>query len=172
MNTQFRYVAAVTLLATLLNALTACSRAPVQPAIAQVEGSPTDERPRSTCERVTAEQMSATLGAPVIAEPRSNSECHYTPKSGAGMPLAQLTIDLGSAEAAMTASGMLGQIEPGMTNPYEGMGDQASAIGPAVWVRRGEDLIMITVIGVDDHDAAVRRIYELVDAGFDDATSH
>jgi hypothetical protein len=66
----------------------------------------------------------------------------------------------------MQASGMLGQIEPGMTNPYEGMGDQASAVGPAVWVRRGEDLVMITVMGVEDHDAAVKQVYELVDKGF------
>ena len=80
--------------------------------------------------------------------------------------MAQLQIDLGSAEAAMTASGMLNQMEPGMTDPYEGLGDQASAIGPAVWVRRGEDLVMITIMGVDAHDAAVRRVYEIVDAGF------
>lgn len=110
--------------------------------------------------------MSAILGAAVNAEATSGNECSYMPRDGSGMPMAQLTVDLGSAEAAMTASGMLGQMEPGMTNPYEGMGDQASAIGPAVWVRRGEDLIMITVIGAESHDVAVRRIYEIVDKGF------
>ena len=100
------------------------------------------------------------------SEPKSNTECDYTPQNGGGLPLAQLAIDLGSAEAAMTATGMLGQMEPGMTSPYEGMGDQAAEIGPAVWVRRGDDLIMITVMGVEDRDAAIRRVYELVDAGF------
>jgi predicted small lipoprotein YifL len=163
MNTHFRYTALVTLLATLA----ACGRAPVDqpPAATQAQSTPAP-KPRSTCERVTAEQMSAILGAPVNAELTSGTECSYNPKSGAGMPMAQLTIDLGSAEAAMTATGMLGQMEPGMTNPYEGLGDQASAIGPAVWIRRGEDLIMITVIGVEDHDAAVKRVYELVNATF------
>jgi hypothetical protein len=169
MNSQNRNFAATTLLAVFLNLLAACSRAPVEPLAEPVQPAPPAQVARSTCERVTAEQMSAILGAPVNAEPQSNSECHYNPKSGAGMPMAQLNIDMGTAEAAMTASGMLGQMEPGMTSPYEGMGDQASAIGPAVWVRRGEDLIMITVMGPDDHDAAVRRIYELVDAGFDAA---
>src|ERR1041384_543051 len=159
MNTHFRYVGP--------GSLAACERAPEpQPPTYRAESAPPAKPPRTTCERVTAEQMSAILGADVSAEPHSNSECHYNPKSGAGVPMAQLTIDMGTAEAAMTASGMLGQMEPGLTNPYEGMGDQASAIGPAVWVRRGEDLIMITVMGVENHDAAVRSVYQLVDAEF------
>jgi predicted small lipoprotein YifL len=162
MNTLFRYTALVTLLANLA----ACGRAPVeQPPAAQAENAP-PTKVRSTCERVTAEQMSVILGAPVDAELTSGSECSYSPKSGAGMPMAQVTIDLGSAEAAMAASGMLGAMEPGMTNPYEGLGDQAATTGPAVWIRRGDDLIMITVIGVEEHAAAVKRVYELVDATF------
>lgn len=153
--------------AVMLFALvSACGRAPAdRPPSGQAERAP-PARARSTCERVTAEQMSAILGESVGAERTSDTECTYSPKSGAGSPVAQLTVDLGSAEAAMTASGMLGRIEPGMTNPYEGLGDQASAIGPAVWIRRGEDLIMITVIGVADHDAAVKRVYALADASF------
>ncbi len=161
MNTHFRNAATAL---TLLTVLASCDRPPdpaptAKPAAAAAAA-------RTTCERVTAEQMAAVLGEPMNAEPVSNSECHYSPKSGSSMPMAQLQIDLGSAEAAMTASGMLNQMEPGMTDPYEGLGDQASAIGPAVWVRRGEDLVMITIMGVDAHDAAVRRVYEIVDAGF------
>ena len=148
----------------ILATLAACSRAPESPR-AQGEA-PAEASRRTTCERLSAEQMSAILGTPVNAEATSSSECSYLPKDGSGMPMAQLAIDLGSAEAAMTASGMLGQMEPGMTNPYEGMGHQASAIGPAVWVRRGEDLIMITVIGAENHDVAVRRVYEIVDKDF------
>lgn len=163
MNTQIRCLAAT----LLLGPLTACDRAPAEaPPQAEAAKQAPEKRSKHPCERVTALQMSEILGEPVVAEPASGSECHYTPKSGAGLPLAQLTIDMGSAEAAMQASGMLGRMEPGMTNPYEGMGDQASAIGPAIWVRRGEDLIMITVMGVEDHDAASRRVYELVDKGF------
>lgn len=111
--------------------------------------------------------MSVILGATVTAEPISNStgktDCNYAPTVGS-MPTAQLSVEYGSAEAAMAATGMLERVEPGMTNPYEGLGDQAAAIGPSVWIRQGDDLITITVFGVDATDAAVKRIYELVAA--------
>jgi hypothetical protein len=114
---------------------------------------------------VTAEQMSSILGAAVTAEPISDSygktDCEYAPKEGS-MAGAQLSIEYGAAEAAMAASGMLGRIEPGIANPYEGLGDQAIGSGPAVWIRHGEDLIIITVYGVDASQVAVKRIYELV----------
>ena len=167
MNTLTKSVI-TTLLATLT---AACDQAPVeQQAAAKAEASKAEAanpapKARTACEWVTVEEMAAILGAPLTTEP-SSSECNYTPTDGSGLPMAQLAVELGSAEAAMTATGMLGQIEPGMTNPYEGMGDQASAIGPAIWVRRGDDLVRIMVMGVEDHDAAVRRVYELVEAKF------
>lgn len=153
-------------LAISIATLAACSRetadrvAPAQVAVATAGSS------RTACDRVTAQQMSEILGAALNAEPKSSSECAYAPQDGSGLPMAELAVELGSAEAAMAASGLLGRIEPGMTNPYQGMGDQASAIGPAVWVRRGQDLVRITVMGASDHDAAVRRVYALVDKGF------
>jgi hypothetical protein len=162
MNTHFRNLAIVITVATV----TACDPAPVeQPSAAKPEAAQ-PAKARTACEWVTAEQMAAVLGAPVTAEASTGTECNYTPTSGAGIPMAQLAVELGSAEAAMTATGMLGQMEPGMTNPYEGLGDQAAAIGPAIWIRRGNDLVRITVMGVEDHDAAVRRVYGIVDAAF------
>jgi hypothetical protein len=153
---------------TCLALLAACGRAPPERPDAQT----TDTRGRVAetrqdgCQLISAAEMTEILGAAVKAEPMSpdnSTDCNYVAADGA-MPMAQLDIDRGSAEAAMTATGMLGQMEPGMTNPYEGLGDQAAAIGPAVWIRRGEDLVMITIMGVDAHDATVRRVYELVDS--------
>lgn len=153
-------------MAALLATLSGCDRAVEQPAAATAaETASTEPKARTACEWVTVAEMSTILGAPVMTEP-SSSECNYLPSNGSGLPMAQLAVELGSAEAAMRATGMLGQIEPGMANPYEGMGDQASAIGPAIWVRRGDDLVRIMVMGVDDHDGAVRRVYELVEKKF------
>lgn len=149
--------------AVCVTMLSACSRSSDSDAPAPAD--PPKQEPKTACQMVSAEQMSAILGSTVTAEPISDSvgktDCNYAPKEGS-MPMAQLSIEYGSAEAAMTAGGMLGRIEPGMTNPYEGLGDQAAAIGPAVWIRQGDDLVIITVFGVDASDAAVKRIYELV----------
>jgi hypothetical protein len=53
----------------------------------------------------------------------------------------------------MTAMGMMGKHEPGLTNPYDGIGDQAATVGPALMIRTGEDLVTI-----------VKRIFETAKA--------
>ena len=53
---------------------------------------------------------------------------------------------------------MLGRLEPGMANRFAGLGDEASAIGPAFMVRTGEDFVNLTRGGVDDHVAVAKRI--------------
>jgi hypothetical protein len=64
----------------------------------------------------------------------------------------------------MTANGMLSRHEPGISSPYDGLGDEAVAMGPAVMIKRDDDLVTIIVSGVDEADAAVRKIYDTATA--------
>lgn len=114
------------------------------------------------CAMVTEAEMSTILGAAVIAEPndRSNgkTECVYKASSGIS-PYVELSVDWGSGEAAMMATSLMGKIEPGMTSPYAGIGDQASAIGPTLMIRTGDDLMTIVFSGVDDLPAKAKAIF-------------
>lgn len=114
------------------------------------------------CELVTAEEMSAILGAAVRAEPndRSNgkTECIYTSVEGVS-PYVEFSVEWGSGEGAMAGVGMAAQAEPGLASPYEGLGDQAAAVGPALMIRTGEDLVMLVFSGVDDIPSKAKRIF-------------
>jgi hypothetical protein len=114
------------------------------------------------CAMVTQAEMSAILGAAVIAEPndRSNgkTECVYKAASGVS-PYVELSVDWGSGEAAMMATGMMSKIEPGLTSPYAGIGDQASAVGPMLMIRTGDDLMTIVFSGVDDLPGKAKAIF-------------
>jgi hypothetical protein len=116
---------------------------------------------------VTAEEMSAILGAAVHAErnDRSNgkTECIYTPDGGIS-PYVELSVEWGSGEGAMMGAGMAAQIEPGLTNPYEGLGDQAIAVGPMLMIRTGEDLVSIVFSGVEDAPSKAKRIFDTAKA--------
>ena len=105
--------------------------------------------------------MSAILGAPVVADPNrgGKTECDYKPASGMS-PAVKLTVDWGDGKVAMTAMGMMGKREPGLTSPYDGIGDQASAVGPALMIRTGEDLVTIVFTGVTGAPAKAKRIFE------------
>jgi hypothetical protein len=59
---------------------------------------------------------------------------------------------------------MAAQAEPGLANPYEGLGDQAAAVGPALMIRAGEDLVMLVFSGVDDAPSKAKRIFETAKA--------
>ena len=115
------------------------------------------------CALVTQAEMSAILGAPVVAEAndRSNgkTECIYQPASGIS-PYVEFSVDWGGGEAAMTAMGMMGKIEPGLANPYDGLGDQAAAVGPMLMIRAGEDLVTIVFTGVSDTPAKAKQIFD------------
>jgi len=115
------------------------------------------------CSLVTEAEMSAILGAAVVAEAndRSNgkTECIYKPVSGVS-PYVELSIDWGSGAAALAATEMMGRIEPGLTNPYEGLGDQAAAVGPMLMIRTGEDLVSIVFSGVSEAPAAAKKIFD------------
>lgn len=119
------------------------------------------------CALVTEAEMSTILGVSVVAEAndRSNgkTECIYKPASGVS-PYVEFSVDWGSGEAAMAATGMMGKLEPGLTSPYEGIGDQASAVGPALMIRTGDDLITIVSSGVSDVPAKARQIFNTAKA--------
>jgi hypothetical protein len=113
------------------------------------------------CALVTEAEMSAILGAPVVAEARKggNTECNYKPASGIS-PAVKLSVDWGDGKIAMASAGMMGRHEPGLTSPYDGIGDQAMAVGPALMIRTGEDLVTIVFTGVSGAPAKAKRIFE------------
>ena len=49
------------------------------------------------------------------------------------------------------------QAEPGLADPLAGIGDQAVQAGPMLLIRRGEDLITLTLSGVDEDWATVAK---------------
>ncbi|HEV2734445.1 MAG TPA: hypothetical protein VGV85_06380, partial [Longimicrobiaceae bacterium] len=57
-----------------------------------------------------------------------------------------------------------GKMEPGIADPYAGIGDQAASVGPTLMIRTGEDLVNIVFSGVTDAPAAAKRIFETAHA--------
>jgi hypothetical protein len=119
------------------------------------------------CAMVTEDEMSSILGSAVVgtANDRSSgkTECIYQVASGIG-PYVELAVDWGGGEAAMTAMKVMGSLEPGLANPYDGLGDQASQVGPVLMIRTGEDLVMLTFSGVEDSSAKARKIFDTAKA--------
>lgn len=172
------------ILASLLLALPAiqgCSQPPAATAPATVESkqpsaaatiaaaAPSREDTKA-CDLVTAQEMSAILGAEVAATPDDHSNgrtgCIY--KSDKPIehtsPYAEFSVDWGSGEGAMAAMGMLNRYEPGIADPYAGIGDQAVAQGPVLTIRSGDDLVTITLSGVDDVPAKAKKIFDTAKA--------
>ena len=111
--------------------------------------------------------MSEILGGAVTAKNNDHSngktECIYTAVTGIS-PYAELSVEWGSGEAGMMGIGMLASKEPGIANPYEGLGDQAMAVGTALMIRSGEDLVSIVFSGVDDIPPKARKIFDTLKA--------
>lgn len=153
-----------------LPVLHGCSRSPSRQASATADASvaePSASEPLRACELVTQAEMSAILGSTVTAaaNDRSNgkTECIYTPVEGVS-PYVEFAVEWGSGENAMMGVGMLAQAEPGIANPFEGLGDQAVAVGPALMIRTGEDLVTIVFSGVDDAPAKAKQIFDVAKA--------
>jgi hypothetical protein len=151
-------------LSTAEQAALPCDKIRTRASVAHAASKAAAKAPRqmpAPCALVTAAEMSAILGVPVVAAPRpgGNTECNYKPAS-AGMPAVKLTIDWGDGAIAMKSAGMMGRREPGLTNPYEGIGDQAFAVGPALMIRTGDDLMTIVFTGVSGAPAKAKRIFE------------
>lgn len=115
----------------------------------------------AACAMVTAAEMSAILSTAMAAEarPGNKTECNYKPISGLS-PTVKLSVDWGDGKIGMASAGMMSQKEPGITSPYAGIGDQAVAVGPALMIRTGEDLLTIVFSGVSDAPAKAKRIFQ------------
>jgi hypothetical protein len=116
----------------------------------------------SACELVTQSEMSAILGVAVAAKDTTHSAgepaCTYSAPSG--FPTVQMEVDWGDGEAAMGAFAMLNRNEPGIGSPYDGVGDEAVAIGPTLMIKSGEDLMKLVFSGVDDAPATAKMIFQ------------
>ena len=160
------------LVATALSMVAACSSSGAPPPadakpVAETTAAPPAKQPATACDLVTGEEMSAILGGKVVPKNNDHSngktECIYTAADGVS-PYAELSVEWGSGEGAMAGVGMLNKREPGIADAYEGIGDQAVSVGPALMIRSGEDLITIVFSGVDDVPGKARKIYDTVKA--------
>jgi hypothetical protein len=52
-----------------------------------------------------------------------------------------------------------------MVNPYDGIGDKAVSVGPALFIRTGDDLVTIVLSGVSDRPTLARKIFDTAKAG-------
>ena len=142
------------------------TRRSVAAAAAAASRAPSRTSPHARpCAFVSEAEMSAILGAPVVAEVinRSSNKCTYKATSGIS-PYVELSVDWGDGKIAMSAMGLVEKHEPGLTSPYDGIGDQAAAVGPALMIRTGEDLVTIVLSGVSDAPAKIKRIFETAKA--------
>lgn len=160
------------LAAAALSVVSACNSsdqlppAAAKPAAAAAEAPP--PKPRATaCDLISGAEMSTILGGKVLPTNNDHSngktECVYTAAEGVS-PYAELSVEWGSGEDAMIAARMMNKKEPGIADPYAGIGDQAVAIGPTLMIRSGEDLITLVFSGVDDVPGKARTIYDTVKA--------
>jgi hypothetical protein len=120
----------------------------------------------TACEMVTEAEMSRILGVAVAAKDHTHSsgetDCLYAAPSG--FPAVELAVDWGDGDIAMRAAGMMNQREPGITSPYDGIGDQAIAVGPALMIKTGDDLVKLIFTGVDDAPVKAKKIFDTAKA--------
>jgi hypothetical protein len=125
------------------------------------------QRPAAkACDMVTEAEMSNILGVAVSAKDLTHSsgesDCKWAAPSG--FPAVELEVDWGDGEVAMRASGFMNQKEPGIVSPYDGIGDQAIAVGPALMIKTGEDLVKLIFTGVDDAPVKAKKIFDTAKA--------
>jgi hypothetical protein len=118
---------------------------------------------RSACELISEAEMSAMLGTPVAATASGRSKCIYK-SAGSSGPYVEFSVDRGDGAAAMKGVGMAEKHESGLSSPYAGIGDQAVAVGPALLIRTGDDLVTLVFSGVRDVPTAAKKIFEVAKA--------
>jgi hypothetical protein len=126
------------------------------------------ESAKKACDLVTSAEMSAILGSAVVgAEPNHKSsgktECIYKPAE-APSPYVEFSVEWGEGESAMNSMGAMAHATPGVADPYAGIGDQAVAVGTALMIRSGADLVTITFSGVTDAPAKAKKIFDTAKA--------
>jgi outer membrane protein OmpA-like peptidoglycan-associated protein len=149
----------------LLAVLAACSKredaAPTSAAPTAESADASRDVTRNACAMVTAKDVSDIIRETVSAESVGSTTCRYKP-ADASFPFVEVQIDWGAGAAAMAGIGLLGRLEPGISDPLAGLGDQASEVGPAFMIRVGDDFVNLTLMGVDDRVPAARRILDLM----------
>jgi hypothetical protein len=162
-------VSAWVLLGFGLAFLSACSK-PEAPAAAPPVAAAPAAKPvaePTACSMVTQEQMSEILGMTVIGVPDESSsgvtKCVYTASKSLS-PDASIEVEWGEGQAAMMGVGIANQAEPGITDPLDGLGDEAAQVGPVLFVRSGDDLVKIYLTGLTDVVPAARKVLALVQA--------
>jgi hypothetical protein len=150
--------------------LAACSKWEAPATVASTQAPPAGKAPSAkargkACDMVTQAEMSAILGAAVVASayerPDFSTKCTYSPASGT-KPHAQLTVDWDSGPAGMMAAGMAAANAPrGTVDPLQGVGEQAvHVVGGMYLINTGEHLMTLDFDGVEDLAPKVRKIYE------------
>ena len=136
------------------------------PAVTHAPALPAKNTVASACEMVSAAEMSAILGVAVSARDTTHSsgetECQYAAPSG--FPAVDLAVDWGDGEIAMRAVNMVNRHEPGIASPYDGIGDQAAAVGPALMIKTGDDLVKLVFTGVEGAPAKAKKIFDTAKA--------
>jgi hypothetical protein len=163
---RFKLLVAAATLGATLAALLCAGCAPKKPgnvdAVPPAAKAVEPVKQAFACEMVTQSEMSAILGVAIEAKDTTHSAgetaCTYSAPSG--FPTVQMEVDWGDGEAAMGAFAMLNRNEPGIGSPYDGVGDQAVAIGPTLMIRTGEDLMKLVFSGVDDAPAKAKKIFQ------------
>jgi hypothetical protein len=150
-------------------ATAACSQqnadpvAPPQPT-SRAEAGAAQQPPPSACTLVTTAEMSGIVGTAMSADGENGTGttvCRYR-ATASSTPAVEIKIDWGNGAAGMMGAGLVGLREPGVADPLAGLGDQAAVVGPTVWVRLGDDLVILTLSGIDDDTATARRIVDVV----------
>jgi hypothetical protein len=150
-----------------LGAIAACSTPEAEPAAPpssrRAEAGVPQPQP-SACTLVTTNEMSGIVGTAMSADGENapgTTICRYRSPTE-GSPDVEIKIDWGNGAAGMMGAGLVGLREPGIADPLAGLGDQAAVVGPTVWVRLGDDLVILTLSGIDDDIATARRIVDVM----------
>jgi len=110
--------------------------------------------------------MSVILGSEVAGRPKDGSngktECIYQTDKPVthSTPYADLTIDWGEGETGMGAAAYMNKREPGIADPYEGIGDKAVSVGPTLMIKTGNDLMTIILSDVADVPGTAKKIFD------------
>jgi hypothetical protein len=119
--------------------------------------------PHSACNLITAAEMSTFVGTAMVAVANDATEgvsnCRYGPAGGRG-PSAEFTVSRGDGAATLRAEKAMPGHDANADSAYQGIGDDAAVLGPAVTIRHGEDLLIFTLVGVEDVPAAVRKMFD------------
>jgi hypothetical protein len=111
------------------------------------------------CTLISDAQMSGIIGAPLHGTASGRSKCIYKPATGS-VPYVEFSMDYGDGEAGMKGAGFAEGHQRGLTSPYDGVGDQAVAAGPALFIRTGDDLITLVFTGVPDVRTKAKKIVD------------